>query len=319
MEEKKIIKPERIYDLMQKEFEAQPYWIGGGMLYKRNILLFGGLEKIGKSFIGLEAARALTTQTPLFGYPQFDTEKARVLLVEMEVGEYGLQERTQAVFGKEDPKIYGDFFWYVSQESELQLDSREGLKALTGVIDMVQPQVLILDPISNLHGWDENSNTDIEQLFRVLRGLVTAYRHNDMSIILAHHFGKSASYKDSKFEADPLDRKHFRGAGKWNAGPDTIMTVHRTRDHSKSCWELQTRTTLRHGVPPPEMFLTVNRNDDLRVRFEHEKGQKRPLDMSPSRVVQGPKPLQAINSTLVPEPEKAPKIGPQEKLTFEAL
>jgi RecA-family ATPase len=283
------IKPSRVYDLMTRELETAPAWIGTNLLTKRGILLFGGLEKIGKSLIGLEVARALTTKTPLFGYPEFHVEeKARVLMVEMEIGEYGLQDRTRLVFGKEDPAVYGDFFWYVSQESSLQLDSREGMKALTEVIDVVQPNVLILDPISNLHGWNENENTEIEQLFRVLQSLITAYQHNDMSVVIAHHFGKSASYKDSKIEIDPLERRHFRGAGKWLAGPDTLVTMHRSRELTRSSWELKTRTTVRHGVPPPEMTLVVNRNNDLRVRFEHEKGSIAPL------VKPGPRPLSEI-------------------------
>jgi RecA-family ATPase len=100
------IKPARIYDLITRELENVPCWVGGNLLPKRGVLLFGGLEKIGKSFIGLEVARALSTGTPLFGYPDFVVEeKARVLLVEMEVGEYGLQDRTRAVFGKEDTGI----------------------------------------------------------------------------------------------------------------------------------------------------------------------------------------------------------------------
>jgi RecA-family ATPase len=254
--------------------------------------MFGGLEKIGKSLIGLEVARAMTTQTPLFGYPEFHVEeKARVLLVDMEVGEHGLQDRTRAVFGKEDPKVYGDFFWYITQETSLQLDNREGMKALTDVIDVVQPNILILDPMSNLHSWDENDNTEIEQLFRALQSLITAYKHNEMSIVMAHHFGKSASYKDSKIEIDPLDRRHFRGAGKWLAGPDTLTTMHRSREITRSSWELKTRTTVRHGVPPPEMTLIVNRNDDLRVKFEHEKGMIAPLAKP------GPKPLSELVKT----------------------
>jgi RecA-family ATPase len=291
------IKPSRVYDLMTRELEKTPAWIGENLLPKGGILLFGGLEKIGKSIIGLELSRAMTTQTPLFGYPEFYVnERARVLLVDMEVGEHGLQDRTRLVFGKENPEVFGDFFWYVSKEAELQLDSKEGLEALTSVIDLVQPNILILDPIGNLHGWNEDKNTEIEQLFRVLQSLISAYRHNDMSVVVAHHFGKSATYKDAKIEVDPLERRHFRGAGKWLAGPDTLVTVHRSRELTKDSWELKTRTITRHGSPPPEMTLVVNRNNDLRVKFEHEKGMIAPLAKP------GPKPLSELVKTKLVKP-----------------
>lgn len=268
---------ERVCDLIEEDLMPQPFWIAGGVLPKRGTLLFGGLEKIGKSLIGLEVARAVSTGTPLFGYPLFATEKARVLIVEMEVGKFGLKDRAKKVFEKEDVAEYGDFFWYISQETGLRLDTEEGIKCFIEVMDQIQPNILILDPISNLHSQDENSNTEVGNIFYAIDYLKNHYQHTDLSVILSHHMGKKAVHKDSKFEADPLDHHNFRGALRWTAAPDTICTAHRHKEIKPKAWELQIRWLCRHAAPPPEMSLIVNQKDDLRVVFEKEKGELRPL------------------------------------------
>jgi hypothetical protein len=306
MGEQTLQQAERIADLIVEELAALPSWIGAGVLPKRGTLLFGGLEKIGKSFVGLELARALTTATPLFGYPQFTTEKARVLLVEAEIGKFGLKERVSSVFRKESVENYGDFFWYVSQEPGLRLDNKEGLENFVKVMDIVQPNVLVLDPVSNMHSKDENSNSEIGEIFAAIDWLKAHYRHTDLSVVISHHMGKKATYKDAKIEADPLSHHNFRGALRWTAAPDTICTMHRSREIAPHAWELQTRWLTRHSAPPPEMSLLVNRNNDLRVKFEHEKGMIAPL------VKPGPKPLSELVKTKLVKPV-------QENLTFDGV
>jgi hypothetical protein len=288
--------PQRISDLIAEEVVALPSWIASGVLPKRGTLLFGGLEKIGKSFVGLELARALTTGTPLFGYPGFTTERARVLLVEAEIGKFGLKERVTSVFQKESVNVYGDFFWYVSQEPALRIDTSEGIDNFKSVLDVVQPNVLILDPCANMHSKDENSNSEVGDLFAAIDWLKATYRHNDMSVVLSHHMGKKATYKDAKIEADPLAHHNFRGALRWTAAPDTICTLHRRREIEPHAWELAARWLTRHAEPPPEMSLLVNRNGDLRVKFEHEKGMIAPL------VKPGPKPLSELVKTKLVKP-----------------
>jgi hypothetical protein len=289
---------ERISDLIAEDLEKVPCWVGAGVLPKRGTLLFGGLEKIGKSFVGLELARALSTATPLFGYPEFVTEKARVLMVEAEIGKFGLKERVTSVFQKESVASYGDHFWYVSQEPALRLDTQEGIENFVRIMDLVQPNVLLLDPISNMHSKDENSNSEVGDLFAAIDWLKAHYKHNDMSVVLSHHMGKKATYKDSKIEADPLSHHNFRGALRWTAAPDSICTMHRKREIAPHAWELQTRWLTRHSAPPPEMSLLVNRNDDLRVKFEHEKGMIAPL------VKPGPKPLGELVKTKLVKAEQ---------------
>lgn len=268
--------PERVKTLMEKEIPPSISWIGQGILTKRGTCLVGGAEKIGKSWIALEIARALVTGTHVFGHPQFHTEPCRVLYIEQEIGELQLQKRVSKVMEKEDPAIWEDRYWYMSQSPELRLDTHAGRTFFTKALEMTQPNVLVLDPIKNLHGADENDNTAVAELFSIFDNMKSMFVHNDMSIIFAHHFRKAPQEKSGY---DPLSHQNFRGANNWTASPDTLWTVHRSRELEKpyTAWETMNRVLLRNDTCPADFRCTVNRDNDLRVRFDGEKGKLLPL------------------------------------------
>jgi hypothetical protein len=273
-----IKRPEKISDLIAKELPKQQSWIGEAILPKRGITLVGGLDKIGKSFINLEIARALTTGQNVMGHPLFHTEICRVLLLEQEIGEIGLQDRVRNVMVKEDKALYEDRFFYVSQEPEMTLDTEEGREIIAEYVNHCQPNVLIFDPIANFQEVEENDNTEVGKMFKALAKLRKMFEHLDLSIVISHHFGKPPR-DDGRTRHDPLDRKNFRGALRWIAAPDCIWTVHRNRELGLAyeAWETQNRVIIRNGSSPSDFSCTVNRDNDRRVKFAGEKGKLLPL------------------------------------------
>lgn len=268
------VKPEPLVHLINTPLPPNPCWINPGILPKGGTLLFGGHSKTGKSFVMLELARALSTGAIPFNCPLFSvTEPVRVLLIEQELGKYGLQLRVQKVFQDENATIYGDKIFYVSKIPELQLDTDRGKRILHKLVEEVQPQVLLLDPIGRMNSYDENKSQEIQRLFSDLESVLKEFRHNDMSLVLSHHFGKPSG--DPKTSRDPMDPYNFRGSSKWFDCPDTLVTMSRTHNLKTKwkSWEIKMHVEARQDEGPPDMTLTVNRMNDRRVRFDKFLGE----------------------------------------------
>lgn len=285
-----LVKPESLISLIQADLPPNPCWINPGILPKGGTLLFGGHSKTGKSFVMLELSRALSTGSVPFNCPLFDIpERAKVLLVEQELGEYGLQKRVKPVYKDEDVTLYGDNIFYVSKVPELQLDTDKGKKILHKLVSEVQPQVLLLDPIGRMNSYDENKSQEIQRLFSDLEAVLKDFRRNDMSLVLSHHFGKPST--DPKSGRDPLDPYNFRGSSKWFDCPDTLITMARLEDLNTpwEAWKIRMHFELRQDESPQDIYLTVNRMGDMRVRFDRWHGKPPAKMLPPTDLAEMPK------------------------------
>lgn len=263
------VKPGRFSDLIAKEVERIPAWIEPGIVTKHGITLLGGEAKIGKSLILGSLARALAVGEDPFLAPGLSVpQKARVLVVDQEVGEFGLQKRCTPMLADLDFHRYEDRLWYVTKDVNLMLDSSAGVAALTRHIEEVQPNVVILDPIGKMFTFDENNNVEVAKLGHALEKLIAKFHHLGLSFILSHHFGKPPKGQ-SKEDHDPLESYNFRGASKWKDFPDTLITVSRGDRMATphQAWRIDMRILPRHAEEPPDMHLTVNEKQDFRVRY----------------------------------------------------
>ena len=275
--EKVLVKPEPLIDLIKNDLPPYPCWIEPGILPKGGTLLFGGQAKSGKSFLMLELIRALATGTVPFGYNYFQIgEPVKCLLIEQELGKYGLQKRVKKIFENEDEKKFGPNIFYASKIPEMQLDSREGRELLLDLVEKIKPNVLFLDPIGRLQSYDENKSEQIQQLFTNLEYLLKCFDENGMSLVLSHHFAKPSSDKNNS--RDPLDPYSFRGSSKWYDCPDTLMTAQKleTLATKWKAWNIKVRFDTRQDESPQDLLLSVNRDQDLRVRFEKTLGETPP-------------------------------------------
>lgn len=264
-----IIKPARLTELLSRPQITYPAWIEPVILPKGGVAIFGGHSKIGKSFIALEMGRAVATGDFLFGFREFRAAEGRVLYLEREIGEYGLQTRGLKVFAGENLDRIADNVWYVSQDPSLDLDTHAGVQIIGDHIAATGANVVILDPISHMHSGDENDNTQMNKLFSAIEYLRHQFRNQGLSFVIAHHFGKPPNGKHAD-GYDHMSMHNFRGAGKFASAPDTICTAWRCEELNLpwEAWRLKLRWRCRQGESPGEMYLTVNQNQDLRVRWE---------------------------------------------------
>lgn len=247
---------------------------------KNGICIVGGEAKIGKTFnIFSGYAKALACQENLFENTEWIVPAAcKVLVIEQELGEYILQKRVQTMFANSNLAYYADNLWAISKEPELKLDT--ALDKIRKQLDKIQPNVLILDPISNFHSGNENAAQEVEALINQIKVLLREYIELDLSIVFTHHYGKppSAQYAD---DVDRLSPYTFRGSSKWYDAVDTAHTIVKTKTYNKKddkskpyiSWQMKNRFTLRASECPPDFYTKFNSDNDQRVIFERYEGQ----------------------------------------------
>lgn len=279
--------PEKLSALLNKSLPKDLFWIEPSILPKRGTMLFGGAAKIGKSYIMLELARALATATRPFDSDLFTVpQKAKVLVIEQELGEYELQKRSEITVQNHIPLTYEETFYYLSIAPDMQLNQHEGFKYLYECVEKVEPNVVFLDPISMFHGFDENSNSEIGELFRRIEKIKEAFRHKDLAFVLSHHFRKPASSTYGK-PSDPLSPYNFSGSQRWFNTPDTLATFTRGKTLAdKSGWFVDSRWIPRKGKQPDDItFLVKPEDPERQVRIHHGGGDRDGGDDRPLPIV----------------------------------
>ena len=285
---------------MAHKFPPNQYWWGPNYLPKSGTMLISGDSGIGKSWLVLSVIRALTLGEPVFGYPNFDVPRAtKVLYMDQEVSPAGLQGRIGTGFTQAELSQTAELFYAISGHPEISFSEPEGFDLISNEVARVKPEVLILDPIANLHDWEENSNTDIGKLFRKIGTLLALGKPQGMAVIVIHHNGKPPNEKS---DYDPLASRNIRGASKFKTVPDTILMLDKKKVLNKShpAWKLKCRfDKSRQCAELPDFYLDFNKDGDTRVVFDKLEGE------SPFSGGVGIKPLE----TITPEGPKIKVFG----------
>ncbi len=189
---------------------------------------------VGKSTLSLEIAKAISSGLPLFNVGKFGTTKGTVALINKEDGESKIWRQVRAIAELDATSKYEemrkDFDEEIEIPEEAYVVSRkywenvvrpdwsqnnvrlsdgngESIEVVKGVIDslkVLQQQLkelkkpelklLILDPLALWHGGDENSSSDISQVFSALQKIQAEL---EITILVIHHKNKSGGYSGS--------------------------------------------------------------------------------------------------------------------------
>lgn len=295
-----IVKASTFKTLKEKVFPPVSSYIEPRILPYGSTLGLYGDSKVGKSFLLLNMARALGTGENLYDIKEMPTKECKVLLVEQEVGEISLQDRVSRICHKINPQKLHDNLFYVSRIPEIQLDTNEGQHIIKELLDEVRPNVLILDPIGKLHGYEENSNSQIGDLFKTFEEFKKLNPDDNLSIVYSHHTRKPTGFIPGAPPIDALDPHKARGSSRWFSDPDTIITTERvdTQKNPWEKWKVRMRIILRHGGGPDDFVVKVNwdqfenwNDGDLRVKYFTDLGAVKPL--FPQKTPPPPPPTQS--------------------------
>lgn len=260
-----------ITDFMSEESPPKAMIVGRGVLPCQSKMIVGGASKAGKSFLVLNMGLAMASGTPLFDakYPNQTSvfpvyQRNRVLYIEMEVGKEGLKRRLDKILAAKEAWRFCDFY-IKSKDTNMRMDSADGILSMEAEIEQVQPTVLILDTLSKLHTQDENSAECMSKIMRVGDKWVEKYK---VSLIYVHHTGLAA--------LDPQNMRRggarLRGSSVLFADVDSMIEVINKSGSSSQEPTLELGIELRQGEPMPTQYVRRLRDGTIKYLGEGSQG-----------------------------------------------
>jgi hypothetical protein len=162
-------------------------WLVEHMWTRGAFGIVGAEPKSWKSWLTLQIAISVASGKPLF--KRFAVEKGHVVVFSAEGGKALVRSRAVAICRALGTDIKSLDLEMIDVPS-LQLDREEDLELLANVVSTRQPSLLVLDPLREMHGGDENDAAAIAKLLLPLRVL---QREFDCAIMLVHHMAKMGS------------------------------------------------------------------------------------------------------------------------------
>jgi len=208
--------------------------IDDGVLLEDTILLVYGEPKSRKTFLALNWALAIAHGKDFAGFRIPNPHK--VLVLSAEGGYFPNRDRIHTMakdFSVDKLKNFNMCF-----RTKINICNEVDYQKLKSLIDKLKPKVVVLDPLIRFHNADENSATQMAEVFTRLRELIKLY---NLSFILIHHTGKDES-------------REARGSS-------VIMSEYDSRIHIKTADATSTLIFDMRHVSTPE-----NRN----IRFNDE-------------------------------------------------
>lgn len=144
----------------------------------------GAEPKVGKSWLALELAYAVSTGVPFLG--RFSVKQARrVLYVQEEDPATRVKRRLRQIIDGDQSRSAppDEYFRYVIRQG-FKLDSAAWIEILRREIISYDPEVIVLDVFNRLHGSDENKQQEMTAILNILTGLTNQY---GCAFIVVHH------------------------------------------------------------------------------------------------------------------------------------
>lgn len=221
--------PKSLTDFKNRQ-RSEPDWILPGLLKRQNTaFMIGPPKRAAKSWLLLAMAWDLSEGAPVWGVKRPDgaylfppPRPMRTVYFTQEDAEDDIHDRVFAhlALGRPD----NDKLWIVPKNWNLKLDSMNGARMIQGELDEVREQagdidVVMFDPMREMHSGDENDSRAISQIFGVVNRIQARYQ---CSVVFSHHVRKPP---EDKTYYDPTDPFIARGSSAIFGGADAFMTI----------------------------------------------------------------------------------------------
>jgi hypothetical protein len=212
--------------------------------------LVGGAPKCCKSWLGLDMAVSVATQTPcLERYAIVEPGAALVYLAEDTLST--VRERVAGIARRRGLELTA-LDLHVITAPTLRLDRAGDRDQLFEAGRRLRARLLLLDPLVRLHSADENNATEMAQLLSYIRDL---QRQLDLSVVLVHHTRK---HVPSGAQAG----QGLRGSSDLHAFGDSNLYLRRTRE------ALLLSMEHRAAAAPDPVALELVSADPTRIHLE---------------------------------------------------
>jgi hypothetical protein len=168
-------------------------WLIEGLLARRQIVMIAGQPKCFKTWLALNFVRSLLLpDDSLLGIPELNSvaPDLQVLFIEEEGDSEELFQRANKVLAGTNWRKQVHWAHHLG----VRLDESAWGSRLDEYILKNNIDVLIVDPFRRLHSKDENSATEMADVWHSIHRLTDRFPH--LSIIILHHFTKAGVIAD---------------------------------------------------------------------------------------------------------------------------
>lgn len=238
--------PITLENFLRKDIPNVEYYVKD-ILQKGGKGMISASPNVGKSIFVQNIALDIACGSKTF-LDKFEVSQARVLYLDLEMGEPALKERfTKMAMLRHGTKDN----MYIKYVPSLDLMQEESRKMVEEWITELKIKVLILDPLGS--AWSGNEN-DQEEVGRLTSYLNTFNELHNISILVVHHWRKAT--KEFK-----TGGQMAAGSYKWSAWLDNHITLsdNKTNGITVSCEKNRNREKF-------QPFL-INIQEDLSLSF----------------------------------------------------
>ena len=244
------------------EQAAESRWLIRSLWARSGVGILGGAPKCCKSWLGLDIAVSVASETPCLGY--FDVADPGGALVYMaEDALATVKDRILGICRHRGLDLQTLPLDVITAPS-LRLDLERDQERLVEAVHRLKPRLLLLDPFVRLHRIDENNSGDVSQLLGYLRELQRRY---DLAIVVTHHARKNGP-------AGAQAGQGLRGSGDLHAWGDSNLYLRRTRDTLTLTVEHRAASSL----DPFKICLVVEHNKDAHLEIDTDRTENHVME-----------------------------------------
>lgn len=232
---------------LERRVEAQR-WLIEPLWPHSSVGIAGGQPKSGKSWLGLDAAVSVASDTPCLG--TFAVRHPGPTLVYLaEDALEDVRSRLECICQSRGLALERLDLQVVA-EPVLRLDQERDRERLREAVARLEPRLVVLDPLVRLHRLDENNSQEVSGLLGYLREL---QRGHDVSVLLVHHTSKKSHARHGQ---------SLRGSSDLHAWTDVGLYL--TWHGERLCLTPELRTA--RAPDPVELHLVTD--DPARTHLE---------------------------------------------------
>ena len=259
------------------EQQPGPQWLIEDLWGTEAVGLIGGMPKSAKTWVGLDLALSVASGTPCLGHYRV-MQPGPVLVYLAEDPIEMLRRRVQAMATHRHLTL-DRLQLHVILAQRLRLDDPEDYARLFETARMLQPRLLLLDPLVRLHRMNENDAVEMAQL---LSGLRELQQRLGVAVVVVHHTRKNGG------GTGPAGLR-LRGSSDLWAWSDSNLYLRRSQGQLLLAMEHRAA-----AAPDPVMLRLVDEDEDsihLQLSGQHQHSQPPLAD----RIVQLLCQTQAVN------------------------
>lgn len=197
-------------------------WQVDKVLPKEGVLIIGGRQGIGKSFLALDLCVELARGGGSW-LTRFAVNPGVVLYVDEENGASLLKHRLKAMLkAKGITKIPTEL--HLCIEHGYKLDNEKSVEKLKKKIEKISPSVVILDSLRRFHSRNENDSGEMSLLFDTMKKIARTYH---CAFVILDHERKPLN--DTRFVPDEPSSDDLRGSNDKGAAADAVINLKEKR------------------------------------------------------------------------------------------